>query len=385
MVIATSYEMNRNNFRIVYFLFFFLIITLPFNTYKETIAFFYGAVGDKTRALTPLYFKLYKDIFLFCALFLVVLGGGLIRIYQRLLGFYVLLVFIFIYAALSLIQLDVLTVFLGLRSYLPIIFILFGFYFYRFDPATLFPVLRVLLYLEFVLQILQLLYAPSYYGSALLGYNLTNPGTFLIPSTMASFAILVYYYARERGDPVTAVFALMSVVMSRSSTALIVLIIYFVIMLIKRSRFSDGVLVVILLLSAYLLYSNIELVTGRDNIADNLVIRFGIFLENLSEPLGQGFGLGSGAAVLTQREGAQIADSTITSLLINFGWFSFGIYFIFVAKSFQTFGYKNLLCLAFVGFSLTMIIFEMTPFIQFYFFELGRAMRKNDELATGST
>ena len=347
--------------------------------------FFYGAVGDKTNPLTPIYFKLYKDIFLFCALFLVVLGGGLIRIHQRLLAFYFLMGFIFIYAVLSLGELDLLTIFLGLRSYLPIIFILFGFYFYRFDPVTLFPVLRVLFYFEFVLQIFQMIYAPAYYGSTLFGYNLTNPGSFLIPSTMASFAILVYYYARERGDPVTAVFALMSVLLSKSSTALLVLIIYFVIIFIKRSRFSDGILILILLFSAYLIFSNIEFVTGRDNITDNLVSRLAIFLENLSQPLGQGFGLGSGAAVLTDRDGAQIADSTINSLLINFGWFSFAIYFVFVAKSFQNFGYRNILCLSFIGFSLTMIVFEMTPFIQFYFFELGRAIRKNDELATGST
>jgi hypothetical protein len=385
MVIARSYEMNQNNFRIVYFLFFFLIISLPFNTYEETIAFFYGSVGDKTIALTPVYFKLYKDFFLFSVLFLIALVGGFIRIDQRLLIFYFLLGFILSYAAVSLLRLDALTVFLGLRSYLPIIFILFGFYFYRFDPSTLFPVLRVLLYIELILQILQFFYAPSYYGSTLFGYNLTNPGTFLIPSTMASFAILVYYYARKNGDPITATFSLVSVVLSRSSTALLIVIIYFVIVFIKRSRFSDGVLVVILLLSAYLIYLNLETVTGRDNIVDNLVTRFEIFTENLDEPFGKGFGLGSGSAVLAQRKGALIADSTISSLLINFGWLSFPIYLIFVWKSFQTFGYKNLLCLTFIGMSLTMIVFEMTPFIQFYFFELGRVIRKNDQLAWPST
>jgi hypothetical protein len=384
MVIATSYEMKENNFRIVYFLFFFLIVTLPLNTFQETIAFFYGAVGDKTQALTPVYLKLYKDFFLFSVLILVALVGGLVRIHQSLLLFYLLLAFVFIYAALSLSELDLLTIFLGLRSYLPIIFILFGFYFYQFEPASLFPVLRVMLYLELILQIFQLIYAPNYYGSELLGYNLTNPGTFLIPSTMASFSILVYYYARQRGDSVTAIMSLVSVVLARSSTALLVLIIYFVIVFVKRSRFSDGVLVVILLLSAYLIFSNLELVTGRENIADNLFTRLDIFTENLHAPFGKGFGLGSGAAVLAQREGALIADSTISSLLINFGWLSFPIYLLFVVKSFQTFGYKHLLCLAFIGLSLTMIVFEMTPFIQFYFFELGRAIRKNVQLVPGS-
>jgi hypothetical protein len=384
MVIARSYEMNGNNFRVVYFLFFFLIVSLPFNTYEETIAFFYGEVGDKTVALTPIYFKLYKDFFLFTVLFLIAFVGGFIRIDQRLIIFYLLLGFIFCYAALSLLRLDWLTIFLGLRSYLPIIFILFGFYFYRFDPSTLFPVLRVLLYIELVLQILQFIYAPNYYGSTLFGYNMTNPGTFLIPSTMASFAILVFYYARKNGDSVTAFFSLISVVMSRSSTALLVVIIYLVIIFIKRSRFSDGVLIVILLLSAYLIYLNLETVTGRDNIADNLVTRFDIFTESLEDPFGKGFGLGSGSAVLAQRKGAMIADSTISSLLINFGWISFPIYLIFIWMSFRTFGYKNLLCLTFVGMSLTMIVFEMTPFIQFYFFELGRAIRKNDQLAPGT-
>lgn len=385
MVIARSYEMNENNFKVVYFLFFFLIVSLPFNTYQETTAFFYGSVGDKTVALTPIYFKLYKDFFLFAVLFLIALVGGFNRIDQRLLIFYFLLGFICCYAALSLLRLDWLTVFLGWRSYLPIVFILFGFYFYRFDPSTLFPVLRVLLYIELVVQVLQLIYAPGYYGSTLFGYNTINPGTFLIPSTMASFSILVYYYARKNGDPVTAIFSLISVMMTRSSTALLVLIIYLVIVFIKRSRFSDGVLVMILLLSAYFIFLNLETVTGRDNIADNLETRFEIFVENLDEPLGQGFGLGSGSAVLAQRKGALIADSAISSLLINFGWVSFPIYLIFVWTSFRAFGYRNLLCLTFIGMSLTMIVFEMTPFIQFYFFELGRAIRKNDQLARGTT
>lgn len=384
MVIATSYEMNQNNFRIVYFLFFFLIVTLPLNTYQETIAFFYGAVGDKTQALTPVYFKLYKDFFLVSVMLLVALAGGLVKIHQKILVFYVLLIFIIAFAAMSLLRLDLLTVLLGLRSYLPVIFIFFGFYFYRFDPASLFPVLRILFYFELILQIAQLIFAPNYYGSVLFGFNLTNPGTFLIPSTMASYSILVYYYARKRGDTITAIFAVLSVVLARSSTALLVLIIYFVVVFVKRSRFSDGVLALVLGLSAYFIFANLDLITGRANIADNLLTRFNIFIENVSEPLGKGFGLGSGSAVLAQREGALIADSTVSSLLINFGWLSFPIYLIFVWKSFRTFGYQNLLCLSFIGLSLTMIIFEMTPFIQFYFFELGRAMKRNDQLTTTS-
>jgi hypothetical protein len=377
--------MNQNNFRIVYFLFFFLIISLPFNTYEETIAFFYGAVGDKTIALTPIYFKLYKDFFLFSVLFLVALVGGFTRIDQRMLIFNFLLIFVFAYAVLSLLRLDGLTVFLGLRSYLPVVFILFGFYFHQFNPSTLFPVLRVLFYIELVIQVLQLFYAPGYYGLTTFGLNLANPGTFLIPGTMAAFAILVYYYAKKNGDPITPLFSLVSVVLTRNSTALLMVIIYFVIIFVKRARFSDGVLAVILLLSAYLIYINLETLTGRTNIANNVVTRLDIFTENLGEPFGKGFGLGSGSAVLAQRKGALIADSTISSLLINFGWLSFPIYLIFVWKSFQTFGYKNLLCLTFVGMSLTMIVFEMTPFIQFYFFELGRAIRKNDQLASPST
>jgi hypothetical protein len=366
--------MNFKRAQIVYILFLLFAISIPFNTLYETIAFFKGMMNDKTKPLTPLYFKIFKDVFGFCAVLLIAVAGGFTKIDRRIALFYGIIVFVFVFALYSMLETDTITVLLGVRSYLSIIFILFGFYFHHFNPDRAYPAFRLLLVGEVVVQVMESIYAPDFYGMMYQGFNLANPGTFLIPSSMAGFAILVMHYAHQREDRITEFIALFSIFLARSSTAWLVVIFFYTILAVKRLRLSNGFLLMVVIVSAIVIALNLDVVTGRDAIADNLVTRWDFFAEHLSYPLGKGFGLGSGAAVLAQSEEAVIADSTISSLLINFGWISVVLYAIFIYHAFRVLGYRNLLVLAFAGFSLTMIIFEMTPFIQFFFFELGRGI-----------
>jgi len=364
--------MRVKSAHIVYLLFLLLLVTLPFNSVFETIALFKGTMDDKTKPLTPLYLKLSKDIFWLGSIVLIAFAGGFSHLSKRLLWVYLVLLFILGFAAFAFLTEDTITVMVGVRSYLSIFFILFGFYCHRFDPIRIYPVLRGLLVFEVIIQVLESLYAPDYYGMMYMGFNLANPGTFLIPSTMASFAILVMYYAQEKNDNFTQILALISIFLARSSTTWLVVIFFYTIAFVKKTKLSDSLLAVILLISASFIFLNLDLVTGRNAIVENLITRWNIFAHHLQYPLGKGFGLGSGAAVLMQAEDSVIADSTLSSLLINFGWISFLLYFVFLYKAYLVFGYRNLLFLIFAGLSLTMIIFEMTPFIQFFFFEMGR-------------
>lgn len=361
---------------IIYLLFFIFIITLPVNSYQDTVAFFKGTLGDKTRPLTPYAFKMFKDIFLIGCIMLVAMAGGLRYVRRDILPYYLFLILVFVFAGFSATADDALAIFIAIRSYLVVFFIFLGFHYYKFDTIRLYPLLRFIFWIELGIQILQFLYAPSYYGISYKGYNLSNPGTFLIPSTMASFAIVLHYYALKKGDSVTVVLSLVSVFLSKSSTAWIVLIIFYFIVMLKSFKVAKDALLFLLMVIGIIMFLNLETITGRETIIDvNLMARLDIFLKHLAYPLGKGFGLGSGGAVLMQVEDSVIADSTINSLLINFGWMGFLIYGLFIVGSFRAFDYRDLLLLSFVGLSLTMIIFEMTPFIQIYFFEMGRRLR----------
>jgi hypothetical protein len=362
---------------LVYGLFALFILWIPLNSVYDTIAFFNGTVGDKTFAQTPIYFKVFKDFFLAVAIAIATHAMFVCYLHKRLLSFLAFLIFVVIFALASLSYSEPIAVTLGLRSYLIVFFVFIGFYFYDIDLLRLYPLLRFVFFVELTVQILQFFYAPNYYGYVLGPFNLTNPGTFLIPSTMASYALIVHYYARKSNDAITMCLTILSVLLTQSSTAWMIVIFYYVIRLFKNTRLSFGVLMLVCSLLAVIIYFNLDALTGRPDIVNNLVTRIQIFTQHVDSPFGKGFGLGSGAAVLLHLDDAIIADSTVNSLLINFGWIGLGIYIFFIVVSIKYFSYHNLLFICFVCFSLTMIIFEMTPFIQFYFFELGSRIRNS--------
>lgn len=189
---------------------------------------------------------------------------------------------------------------------------------------------------------------------------------------MASYSIIVHYYARQISDKKIVALTLLSIFLTQSSTAWMIVIFFYLIIFSKKIRFSKSVVLVILAIASCFIYFNLDAITGRPEILSNLLTRLSIFSNHLHFPFGKGLGLGSGASVLMHLDGATIADSTITSLLINFGWAGIIIFVYFLSISLRYFEYNNLLLIAFFGFSFTMIVVEMTPFIQVYFFELGR-------------
>lgn len=356
---------------LIYWLFLAFILTLPLNSLFDTIAFFKGTVGDKTFAQTPIALKIFKDILLL-SMTVLCLHSLLRSLNKRLLGFVLFFLVAVAFAAIALPKGYAIAVILGLRSYWVLIFIFAGFYFHEFDPARLYPALRFVFFVELITQVCQLLFAPDYYGYVAYGLSLTNPGTFLIPSTMASYAIMVHYYARETGRRWIYPFTLFSIFLSRSSTAWAVTAVYYIFRHTRRARLSLGITAAVLAVAGIIVGTNLDAFTGRPQIAQNLFTRLDIFVAHLQYPFGKGFGLGSGGSVLLHVDNATIADSTINSLLINFGWIGLPIYVFLIWQAYRYFAVDNFLFLAFVGFSFTMIIFEMTPFIQLFFFELGR-------------
>lgn len=351
------------------------ILTLPFNSIYDTVAFFRGTIGDKTFVQTPIWFKLYKDIFLF---FAVVLSSAylVIRFHPKLIWLSIFMVVVLAFACFSVWMGTGIAAVLALRSYLSVFFIFLGFYFYQFDPIKVYPAIRFIFYVELVVQVLQMLFAPNYYGGmTLFGYNMTNPGTFLIPSTMASYALLSIFYARKKEDKTTELLAVLSVLLSKSATAYLIVFVFYAIRVSRHYKFSFSLVAAVVLVTVAIVFLNIDTITGRPDLINNIYARVGIFDKAAEFPFGKGFGLGSGGAVLLHVDDAVIADSTINSVLLNFGWLGFGVYLFFVILSARYFKYFHLLFISFIGFSLTMIVFEMTPFIQFYFFELGRQMR----------
>jgi hypothetical protein len=363
---------------LLYVLFLAFVLTLPFNSIYDTIAFFTGTVGDKTYAKTPIWFKLYKDIFLISAILLTIFHL-ILKLNVRMMGVVFFLVVVFVYAVFAVFQDANIAIVFAVRSYLSVFFIFLGFYYYQFDPIKVYPSIKFIFIIEIIIQVFQVFYAPNYYGSSIFGYNLTNPGTFLIPSTMASFAILTLYYARQKNERFIEILCVVSVLLSRSSTAYLIILVFYCIQAAKHFRFSFQLISAVVLILGVIVYFNLDTITGRPLIIYNIYSRLDIFKEAVDYSFGKGFGLGSAGAVLLHVQEAVIADNTLNSLLINFGWIGFVVYVSFLYFFVRYFKYDNILLLSVVAFSVTMIIFEMTPFIQFFFYELGRIIRLRRE------
>lgn len=364
---------------ILYVLFLLFILTIPFNSLYDTIAFFQGTVGNKTFTRTPIWFKLYKDIFLGSAILLTI-SSVVLKLNRRLIGILLFLCLVGVYAMISVAMDPNLAIVLAVRSYLVVFFIFLGFYFFYFETGDIYPAIKIIFLLELVVQGLQLLYAPNYYGgNAYFGLNFTNPGTFLIPSTMASYAVITLYFARRKNDGIVEFLCVLSVLLTRSTTAYLIIFTFYSILVARKLRFSWGLISSVVVIVLAIVYFNLDTITGRPGIINNIYTRLNILWQVVDHPFGIGFGLGSGGSVLLHIDNAIIADSTLNSLLINFGWPGFFAYGLMVFLAFKYFRYYDLLLISFLAFSVTMIIFEMTPFIQFYFFELGRQIRYKSE------
>lgn len=372
---------KTKRYSFLYVIFNIFILLTPFNSLFDIMGFFTGGLQNKLASLTPIWLKIYKDVFTVICIFLI------LPCFRRLNNKKLVIIHIFffvliVFATISLLFIDIDTILVTIRSYWSLIFIYLGFVYNNFDFRKISKSLYLLILIEIAVQVAQLLYAPDFYGNQVAGYNLRNPGTFLIPSTMAGFAILVYYFADKYNNRFFKFVSVIAIILSNSTTMYLVFI--FSIFYKQIDKIKNGVLFffpfILVGAIALMLFSGV--ISGRGNDVDiSFTARLGIFIYYLHYPLGLGFGLGSAAAVLLGIKNAVIADSMINSSLINMGYIGLIlIVLVIYFFPFRYFKHDRLLYFSFIALSTTIITFEMTPFIQIFFFYLGTLMANTNTL-----
>ena len=81
-----------------------------------------------------------------------------------------------------------------------------------------------------------MLFSVNYYGDSFFGYNFRNPGTFVIPSTMASFSILMTFFSEKYKDKKVFYLSFVSIFLTNSTTGYLIAIIYIFLLLFKKIR-----------------------------------------------------------------------------------------------------------------------------------------------------
>lgn len=231
--------------------------------------------------------------------------------------------------------------------------------------------LLVLLLLHFAAQVLESIFAPSFFGRSSLGINLRNPGLFIIPNTGAFFTIISLYTVlffsdmAERKKFIIVMVSVLSVLLAMSTTGIIVLpvllfLYYF------RSKYIKHLPILIVftvILATSLLIGSAERsdadVSGRNRVE--------IFTENFSNArvFSDLFGYGTNTALIIAKD-AWGMDSTYASLVVNLGYWGFIIFMsLLISGIFYTALSKNremlTIFIIIALFSATTIIYEVYP------------------------
>jgi len=239
-------------------------------------------------------------------------------------------------------------------------------------------VLKYLFFLNFLIQIYQVLGLSNYWGTNLFGFNARNPGIFAENNT-ASFFILttlyynIFFFSKKKISTTLLVFlSPISIFLTGSGTGMIVIFILFAYLLYKKLkkdlRLELFYCLILLVFFASFLYF-MPSILSRNAVYTSLLIRVKkIFLhleiENIFFSKNFGFATNTGnllQAKFDLENSFIIADSTLVSLMVNTGLVSSILFYAgFIYLKNNTTVY-NTFMIVFALSSLTCIIFEAFP------------------------
>lgn len=349
----------------------FLIV--PLLSFGEISALFSGALSDQTSSISGL-IKFTKDI-IFALLILLGFSYYLIKakVSRKPLIIFLFSVILIIPSILLSATADPLMLLSGLRWFLP--FFLVFFIYEAINRKFISKLARVLLLLFFVhlaAQVLQALFASSWYGVSYFGLNARNPGLFLIPNTGAFFTLVLTYFFlfladfRAKTKLLLIPLCFLSILLTLSGTGFLL---FFFVVFFYLFSYKNLILLPIILVSvipAFFYGLNLFLSRGDSYIEESGGTRLSIFIDvvNSAGLFSENFGLGTNSYVLLG--GGMIMDSLYASLLMNTGYFGFltfvFTFFIALAFSFYSADKKLFTFLLFMAaYAATTILFEAYP------------------------
>lgn len=349
------------------------LVLVPFISIGELYALFSGQLFSQSSNLTGI-FKFSKDI-VFILLILIGVIEFLLRDFlnRKALLYFLLTLIVVVPPILFSLGNEMAITASGLRWIIPILVPVF--IFRALSPDFLHSFSKYIYYLlllHLFVQILQMFFASSWYGTSAFGLNLRNPGLFLIPNTGAFFTVVSLYtslfisnFTKHKKNFIIIVSAL-SVFLTLSGTGLIVFICVLFFYFATRELMKWYLL--ILSFGIIFIYFFVTFLSSRDAnyLEQSGGTRLSIFMENFmkSDVVSTNFGFGTNTAVMLGK--GEIMDSTFASLIVNLGYFGFFLV-IFIVLLFISYSIisrsKSLFVFltVFTLFSFTTIISEVYP------------------------
>jgi hypothetical protein len=350
------------------------LLLVPFLSVGELFSLFYDGVISQSTNLTGS-FKASKDI-----VFILLVSFGFFsyllsnRLNKNVILYFIAVAFALIPPIILSLGNDLISILSGLRWLMPIILPVFIFRAVNSVFLQSFiNYLCALLLLHFSVQIFQLFYASSWYGVSMYGFNLRNPGLFLIPNTGAFFSISALYvilFMGEMSDRRKVFFTMIGsasvfLTMSGSGFVALMIIIFFYYFNQIKLKFISLSLPFIVIFAYYFLES-LLLRSGGNYIENSGGTRVDIMADSFfgADFISSSFGFGTNTFVMLG-DGATL-DSTYASFLVNLGYLGFLIFItmILIAVLHSIFTWNKLQFVFFIVFSsfaFTTIVYEVYP------------------------
>ena len=226
------------------------------------------------------------------------------------------------------------------------------------------------------MQIIQLFFSYGYFGLNSIGLSSRNPGIFYVPSTAATFTIIVLffcnYYMKESLQNKIFYLIPISIFLTASGTGIGIYFIFMIIYYLKNNYLPY--LPIIIISTAILLILSLDLLSGRAGLVEeSLGIRFEHFQKALisGHYLPRDFGYGTATAELIMNKfnldlNMIITHSWYASSIVNLGlvnsiFILIGIFIIFVLLTKSQDKEKLLFLTIYALFALTTPIAESYP------------------------
>ncbi len=348
------------------------LLVTPFLSIIEVLTLF-SSIGNIDSS-TMMLIKVVKDFLLFLCVILGLLSIRNRQIKISMYSFFLMFMSIVISIYLSIHTVSLLGIGAGIRWLLP--FFLF-FFIKKFEISfyiRLTLILELILLLGITLQGYQLFYMERLYGLSSFGLSLRNPGFYLIPSSMAAFAMVTLFFVMHFEislfrKKLFYILSLYSVLLSASGTGLISFILITFAIFFRKDKIIIYSLAGIIF--TIIIYIFLPSVSGRDDIWTSMYGRIDIFFENISYLnilFSDRFGSATNTFVslrpdLLDAGGSVIADSMISASVINVGLlFTILFFYEFFFRPVFRFGnYFYLYFAVFAPFYFSVVIFELFP------------------------
>jgi hypothetical protein len=349
------------------------LFLVPFISIGELYALFSGQLFSQSSNLTGV-FKFSKDIVFILLIFIGVIDFLLRDFLNRKALFYLLLTLILVLPPLLLsLGNEISITASGLRWIIPIALPVF--IFRALTPNFLHSFSKYIYYLlllHLFIQVLQMFFASSWYGTSAFGLNLRNPGLFLIPNTGAFFSVVSLYtslfisdFNKNKKFFIILISAI-SVFLTLSGTGLVVFLCVIFFYFATREMMRWYLLLVPFGIIFFYFFAIFLSSRDANYLEQSGGTRLSIFMENFIESdfVSANFGFGTNTAVMLGK--GEIMDSTFASVIVNLGYFGFflvvSILLLFISYSIIS-GSKTLFVFLTIItlFSFTTIISEVYP------------------------